>query len=199
MASATNVIAGRNYRALTAAYSATTAMPADTIAYGGTISGFTDVGYTNGGLALATNVNHNEIRVDQEFFAVQQPITDETFTMSTELAEMTAANMQRATGLGTLASVAAASGTRGHDDLSLTSVVAQTYAAWLFEIQQPDLEAFRILMYRGINTGSPNPSFTPDNPATLALEVTGLVDTGYTGYSGTGRIALIRDVIPALP
>lgn len=203
MASATNVIAGRQFRALVAAYNtAATILPADTVAYGAAITtpvAFTDVGYTDGGLGLSTNINRTDIRVDQEYYPVAQPIDTQEFTMNTSLAEMTALNVQRTTGLGTLTSLAAISGTRGHDNLAINSSRTETYNAWLFEVQQPDLEAFRMLMYRGIVTGSPSPQFTATDPATLDLEVTALVDTGYTGYAGVGRIALISDITPALP
>lgn len=203
MASATNVIAGRQFRALTATYNVLAAIiPADTVAYGAAITtpvAMTDVGYTDGGLGLSTNINRTDIRVDQEYYPVAQPIDTQEFTMNTSLAEMTPLNIQRTTGLGAITSLAAISGTRGHDDLTITSTRTETYSLWMFEVQQPDLEAFRILMYRGIVTGSPSPQFTATDPATLDLEVTALVDTGYTGYVGVGRIALIRDITPALP
>lgn len=201
MANALSVIAGRNFRALTFGYSTAAAViPADTVAYGAAITtpvAMTDVGYTNGGLQLSTNINRTDIRVDQEYYPVAQPIDTQDFTMSTEMAEMTAANLQRATGLGTLTTVAPTTGVRGHDDLDINSTRTETYNGWMFEIQQPDLEAFRILLYRGIVTGSPNPQFTAGDAATAALEVTGLVDTGFTGYAGVGRIAKVRDVLPA--
>lgn len=203
MANAAAVIAGRNFRALTFPYNVAAAViPADTVAYGATITtpvAMTDAGYTNGGLGLNTNVERTEIRVDQEFYPVSNPITAQSFVLTTELAEMTPANLLRATGLGTLSAVAAGSGTKGHDDLAISSTVAEVFAGWMFEVQQPDLEPFRILGYRTQVTGSPSPQFTPDAPATLALEVTCLVDTGFTGYAGAGRIALVRDMIPALP
>lgn len=171
-------------------------MPADTVDYGGVIAGFADVGYTNGGLGLNTNIERGEIRVDQEFYPLSTPITAQSFVLNTELAEYTPANFQRTTGLGTLASVAPGAGTRGHDDLALNSTIVEIYQAWLFEIQQQNLMPFRQLMYRGTITGSPSPQITPDNPATLALEVTALVDTGFTGYAGVGRVGLLRRVLP---
>lgn len=196
MADASAVISGRNYLVKSAPWAQAVVMPADTISYGTAWGGtFVDNGYTTGGLHFNLNLTRGEIRVDQEFDPILRPVTNRTFTMTTSLAEMTPANIQLASGMGTLTTVAATSGVRGHNDLSIDSTVNDVFTSFGFDIKQPDDEAFRILVYKGIATGNPNPAFTPDNAAAIALEISALVDTSTT----PSRVALIRDIIPALP
>lgn len=195
MADANAVISGRNYLVKSAPWASSVVMPADTIAYG-TAWGSTwvDNGYTTGGLHFNLNLTRGEIRVDQEFDPILRPITGRTVTMTTSLAEMTPANIQLASGMGTLTTVAAATGVRGHTDLSIDSSITDIFTSFGFDIRQPDGEAFRVVAYKAIAAGNPNPAFTPDNAAAIALEVSALVDTSTT----PSRVALVRDVSPAL-
>lgn len=141
-------------------------------------------------------VTRNEIRVDQEFDPVQTPIATRSIKLTTSFAEMSPDNLQAASGLGTLeAAVAAGSGTRGHQDLTIDNTLADSYNSWGFDIAKPDGEAERLLVYKGRATGSPSPQFTPENPALIDLEITALVDTSTT----PSRIALVRDIVAALP
>lgn len=195
MANANAVIAGRQFLVYSAPHAASNDLPADTVDYGDDWgSPWVNRGYTNGGLQLSLGIERGEIRVDQEFDPVFRPITGRTVTLSTELAEMTPENLRLASGLGTIQSVAPGVGTRGHDDLVINSDVTETFNSWGYDIRQPDGEAFRVIVYKGLATGSPQPQFTPDNPATIALEISALVDTSTT----PARIAKIRDVLPAL-
>lgn len=187
------VISGRNYLVYSKTYNTTNAMPADTVDYGDAWTGYTDRGYTIGGLTFSMNITRGEIRVDQEFDPIVRPITGRAVTLGTQLAEMTAANLQLASGLGSVTTTAPSSGVRGHDDLEINSNVTDTTNSWGFDILQPNGEAFRILIYKGLATGTPAPSFTPDNAATTALEITGLVDSS----TDPARIGLVRDVLPA--
>lgn len=201
IADADAVIAGRNFLVYSVEWDDGNTIPADTIAYGtawGTPSGQTDPwenrGYTEGGLGMSMNLTRSEIRVDQEFDPLTRPITGRNLTMSTNLAEMTPANMQLASGMGELpAAVSPLPGVRGHQDLVIGSTLTDEYNSWGFDIRQPDAEAFRIIAYKALAVGNPSPRFTPDAPATIALEVSALVDTS----TDPSRVALIRDVYPA--
>lgn len=193
MADAEAVISGRNYLVYSKAHASGNDFPADTVDYGTAWTGWTDRGYTSGGIALNMGVERGEIRVDQEFFPVYNPVTNFSFQMTTELAEMTPANLQLASGLGTLTTGAAGVGTRGYNDLEIGSTVTESFYSWGYDIRQPDGQAFRVLIYKGQATGSPNPTFSPDNAATIALEISALVDTSTT----PSRVAAVRDVIAA--
>lgn len=202
MADANAVISGRNFLVYSVAHDVDNDIPADTVDYGEAWGSVGDMpaawenrGYTIGGLTFNANLERGEIRVDQEFDPVVRPVTARNITLGTNLAEITAANFQLASGMGAVDTTAAGSGTRGHDDLVIGSGISDQYRSWGFDIQQPNGEAFRIVVYKAVATGSPSPSFTPDDAAQIALEVTALPDTD----TDPTRIALIRDVIPALP
>lgn len=195
MANADSVIATRAFGLFYKAFNASNALPADTVAWGTLPTGFTDVGYTDGGLNFGVDETRNEIRVDQEFNPVSNPISEVTITMGTDLAEMTPANIQAATGLGTLTTVAAASGTRGHDQLDINSSFSDDFRTWLGRVKQPDGEVFNISLWKSIATGALATTFNADDKATIAMEVTGLADTS----TNPARIATVRDVLPALP
>lgn len=199
MADATAVIAGRNFKIYSSPWDATNVIPDNTTGYGiawGTPSGqaapWVDRGYTNGGLKLAMNVQRGEIRVDQEFDPIYLPVTSRTLKLSTELSEMTPANLQLASGLGDLTNTPSDVSTLGNDDLDITSDVTDDFNSWGFDIRQPNGLPYRVVVYKGLATGSPEPTFTADNAATTALEITALVDSS----TDPSRVAKIRDVLP---
>lgn len=192
---ATAVISGRNFLVYSKAFDTSNALPADTVDYGTLWTGYTDRGYTTGGLGFSMGLTRGEIRVDQEFDPVVTPITARAIKLTTSLAEFTPDNMQLASGMGTVTTTAATSGARGHTDLAIDNTLADQYNSWGFDIQKPDEEAMRILIYRGLATGSPSPKFTPTDAAAIDLEITALVDSS----TSPSRIAIVRDVIPALP
>lgn len=201
MADAQAVVAGRNFLVYSTPWDDLNSIPLDTVDYGtswGTPTSqllpWTNRGYTNGGLTFTMNLTRGEIRVYQEFDPITRPVTGRNITLSTGLAEMTPENLKLASGMGTLpAAVAPGAGTRGHQDLVISASITDLYFSWGYDIRQPDGEAFRFVIWKGLATGSPAPAFTPDAPATIALEVSALVDTS----TSPSRVALVRDVLPA--
>lgn len=202
MADVNAVISGRNFLVYSTPHDADNALPDNTVDWGvawGTPTGqaapWVDRGYTIGGLTFNANLERGEIRVDQEFDPVVRPVTARNITLSSNLAEVTADNFQLASGMGEVTTTAAASGIRGEDELEIGSSIADQTNSWGFDIQQPNNEAFRIVVWRGIASGSPSPAFVPDDAAQIALEVTALPDTD----TDPTRIATVRDILPALP
>lgn len=203
MADQTKILSGRNFKVYTATWNSTVTVPPDTIAYGtawGTPAGMTgawaEAGYTDGGLTFAAEVTRGEIRVDQELDPVLRPATGRNLSMSTTLSEFTNANIKASTGQGTITTVAAISGTRGHEDLDISSTILDLYLAVGFDIQHPgDLEAFRVFGWKTLPGGGFSGTVTPEDKATIAFAASLLPDTS----TSPARIMKIRDVIPALP
>lgn len=200
MANTAAIVATRAFGLYYKLFDVSNAMPADTVLYGTTPTGFTDVGYTSGGLTFGVDQTRNEIRVDQEFFPVANPITEVSITLGAELAEITPANMKFATGLGAITSVAGVDSTpgpaaRGHDDWDVTSVFDDSFYTVMARAKQNDNEVVNIALWKALATSSMSASITADDAATIAVEYQGLVDTSTT----PGRIATVRDVsaIPA--
>jgi hypothetical protein len=192
---AQGVVATRQFWVWTKAYSSANAIPADTVSYGADFTGYTKAGYTSGGLGMNWNIQRGTINVDQELDPVLRPIQSRNLTLDSNLAEFNPANLLLATGTGTSNPVAAASGTRGHEELDITSVVVETFYTVIYDIQQQNLEAMRIAVWRGLPTGSPSPRIEPNNLAATAFQVTALPDTS----TSPARLAAVRLVTPALP
>ena len=77
--------------------------------------------------------------------------------------------------------------------LTIGSDISDQEYSWGFDINQPNSEPFRVVVYRGIASGSPNLAFTADDAAVIELEVTALPDTN----TSPTRIAKVMDVSPA--
>jgi hypothetical protein len=199
----TKILSGRNFKLYTVAWHASVIPPADTVAYGtawGTPAGQTgawvEAGYTEGGLTFTAEVTRGEIRVDQELDPVLRPATGRNLTMSTQLAEFTGPNIKASTGQGAITTVAACSGTRGHDDLDISSTIADNYLSVGFDISHPgDSEAFRVFGWKTLPGGGFTGTVTPTDKAVIAFSAQLLPDTS----TSPARIMKIRDVIPALP
>ena len=188
------VLATNDLQVMYKAFDASNAMPADTVAYGDAVTGFTDLGYTSGGINLGIDQSRSEIRMDQSRFSIRNPITEANFTLGTELGEINAANYLFATGLGEVTTVAPGSGTRGHDDWELTDDFTDAEYSILANIKQHDNEVFRIMGWKMVATGAIDSTFSPDDAATIAIEFTGQPDTS----TDPARISTIRDVTPAV-
>lgn len=193
----TAVVATREFWTWSAPWaSATNDIPADTVDWGADwAASWVARGYNTGGLGANANLQRGTINVDQEFDPITRPVTSRAITLETNLAELTPANLQLASGMGTLTAVAQGSGTRGNNDLMIGSDISDQYYSWGYDIKQPDGEAFRFVVFKGLATGSPNIKVTPDAPAAVALQVTALPDSSWSPT----RIMRVRDVLPALP
>ena len=197
------VISGRNFIVYTATWNSTVTVPPDTIAYGtawGTPAGMTgawaEVGYTDGGVNVSLTVDRGEIRVDQELEPILRPATGRSTTFETNLAQFTPANLKNAVGQGTLTTVAAASGTRGHNDLDVSSTIADNYIAAGLDFQHPgDNEAFRVIAWKCLPQGGASAAFNPEDKATIPFALNAFPDTS----TSPARILKFRDVIAALP
>lgn len=194
MADALAVVAGRQFWVHQADYATTNAYPADTVDYGDDFGApYTKLGYTSGGLGMAWNLQRGAINVDQELDPVMRPVQSRQLTLDANLAEFTPDNILLATGQGSIATVAPGVGTRGHDELTITSDVEETYYTIIYDIRQQNGEALRIAAWRGLATGSPSPRIEPANAALLAFQVTALPDSS----TDPARIASVRLVTPA--
>lgn len=199
----TKIISGRNFIVYTVPWNATTTLPADTIAYGvpwatppGQTGAWTDTGYTDGGVQVAIAVARGEIRVDQELEPVLRPATGRTTTFTTNLAQFTAANIKNAAGQGTITTLPPATGTKGHDDLDISSTIADNYVSAGLDFLHPgDNEAFRVAAWKCLATGNVTGNFNPADKALIPLQLEAFPDTS----TSPARILKFRDISAALP
>lgn len=196
MADATKVLATRDFLVYTAPWGAANAIPADTVLWGTTWGGtFTNSGYTSGGLDFSIEIQRAEIRVDQELDPVLRPATGRNMSLQANLAEFTGENIQDAAGQGTITTLAAVSGTRGHTDLDIDSTIADDFLTVGFDILMQDDEAFRIVAWKTQPGGGIRGQIRPTEAATIQLQAQCFPDTSVS----PARILKVRDVIPALP
>ena len=189
----TQIVATRDFAVRYAPYSASNALPADTILWDGSWGGgWIAPGYTNGGLHFSTEVARTDIRVDQELDPVLRPATSRTAQMNANLSQFTPALTAFATGQGSVTSVAATTGARGHDDYILSSTVVDAFYAIAFDIRNQDQEAIRFVGWRGQTTGSPTFDISPEAALLIPLNLTLFPDTSVS----PARICTIRDISP---
>jgi len=190
------VVAGRDVLAYTEPYLAANTFP--TVSAWGTPPGGTwvDQGVTKDGLHVQWRMQYQEYTVDQFLDPVARLPTNRDLRMRCNLAQVNAASMAVATGQGTTSAVAAASGTRGHNDFDLKSVIAQNYYSALFDARSPvSGEAARTMGYKGRSVGDIQLDFHIQDVAQINLELALIPDTS----ASPARIALIQVITPALP
>jgi hypothetical protein len=197
------VISGRDFIVYTVPWNATVIIPPDTIAYGtawgtpvGQTGAWVEAGYTDGGVTVSIEVTRGEIRVDQELEPILRPATGRNTAFTSTLAQFTPANLKNAAGQGVITSVAAASGTKGHDDLDISSTIADNYIAAGLDFLHPgDQQPFRVVAWKCLVQGNVSAAFNPTDKATIPFALNAFPDTSTT----PARIVKFRDVIPALP
>lgn len=128
------------------------------------------------------------------------PDTPVTVTFGGQYADEDVDEMTATSGLtgGSTPAVAVTTSTPGVSAksarvLTIGSAIVDQEYSWGFDILQPNGEPFRVMIYRGIASGSPNLAFTAEDAAVIELEVTALPDTN----ASPTRIAKVMDVIPA--
>lgn len=198
MADVTKVVAGRNSKVFLAPWGASNALPADTVVWGTTWGGtFVEQGYTDGGVTFGLSIDRADITVDQELDPILRPITGRGVTLSGNFSEFSPAKIKDGIGQGAVTTLAAISGTRGHDDYNLTSTVTDQYVSAGFDILNPgDNEAIRVVGWRCLATGGVDTTFgVADAAAQVPYEYSALPDSS----TSPSRILTIRDIIAALP
>lgn len=179
-------------------YHSTNRLPANTVPWGttwGTPSGQTgtwvDGGFTQGGLTFSAEIARTSIRMDQSLDDVMRPATGRTVTMGAQLGEFDLDSLVAATGQGSVATLAATSDTRGHDEWSMGATVADNYYSTAFDIlHSGDDEPVRIVGWNVQPVGAQQWTFSPENSANTPFSVTLLPDS-----ANASRVATIRDII----
>lgn len=202
MADATKVLATRDFLVYTVPWSSTNTIPADTVAWGtawGTPAGqsaaYVDAGLTQGGLDFSIEITRGEVRVDQLLDPVLRPATGRNMTMTAPLAEFTAANIKAAAGQGTITTVAAGSGTRGHDDEDISGTITDTFRTIGFDALHQDAEAIRIIGWKTMPNGAVAGRINPTDAAIINMACQCFPDTS----TSPARVLKFRDIIAALP
>ena len=135
-------------------------MPADTVPFGGNVGGsWRSVGYTSeDGVVASFGMERGAVRTAQSRQPVLRPITGFNDHVTGMFLETTLTNIRDALGRGEIITVAAGSGTPGHDELTLTNEAADTVAILLEGVAPPS------------DGGQPRRIFFPNTEAVATVE-----------------------------
>lgn len=194
--SGANAVQTHDITAYVAAYASTNAMPADSAwgtAWGGV---YRDVGGLDGGLGFNIGMDYTDITFDQSIDPVAVIASGRNIRLTAGMAEITLQNLKDAITQGTISTVAASSGVRGHSDLSLDSTIAVNYLTAGFDVKASlgDGEALRPVVWKAQCRSAVATTFGPAGKAILPLEVQAFPDP-----LNSNRVLTFRDIIAALP
>ena len=196
------VLSSRNFRIYVASWNSTTILPLDSVDYGtawGTPAGqtgaYSDMGYTDGGLNFNVSIDRGAINVDQELDPILRPATGRDTRLSTNLAQLTPANILSATGQGAVTTVAATTAARGHTDWDQDGDIDDIYLTVGVDIQHNgDSLPARLAVWKGQVLGGMSITLNPTDKAVIAFEIAALPDTS----TSPARIARYRDIVAQL-
>jgi hypothetical protein len=190
------VIAGRDVLCYTEPFLAANTIVADS-AWGTAPGGsWADTGYTKDGLHLQWRMQFIEYTIDQLLDPIARVPQSRDLRLRANLGQIDAPDLVIATGQGTSSSLAAISGTRGHNDFTLTNTLATAYYSTYFDVKGPiSGESCRVFGWKGRSVGDMNIDFHLQDIAQVNLEHALVPDDSVS----PARICQIRIITPALP
>lgn len=184
MASYSNIVLGAGNLWINATTGA--ALPADTVAKGGSFGGtWVDLGYTDG-IQSNISIEVKDVEVDQSTMDVRSYITKQEVMIEAKLAEATLANLKYALGFGTLSTSGSTAVLQMGDNPALTEY---SIAA---EGQSPNLNAAfrRVNLYRVRPQADVEIVASRTDQTLWAVRFKALL---YTSGSAGNNVAQIRD------
>lgn len=185
---------GRDIAARLTDYADSNELPADTVAWDGTWGGtWEDVGYTSGGLHVATEVGRSPVEVDQELDAIALVATSRTTTMNTNLSQFDVDSIPDATGQGSVTNQAPTTATRGFKQYTINATVDAAGIAVGFDIKGRDGEPIRIFGPRGFPNAGMTLDFVKDSTTGVLIPLSVQLTPD---PANSNRILIIRDISP---
>jgi hypothetical protein len=157
-------------------YATGAALPADTVEWGEAWSGFTDLGYTDGGVGLNAGAQYGEVRVDQKRDPLFRPFQSRTLEITMQAAQLAPATILPASGMGAVSTLAPSATARGHNDWTVGDDSGTPFRSWGYDLLQFNGEASRIFVFKGQATGNVNPTISRTQKGLVAAQITALLD-----------------------
>jgi len=137
-------------------------------------TGWTNVGYTDGGVELEYSPDYSDHFVDQETGPVKTTLTQESATLRAPMAEATLQNLNRVISASSFSQVVAASGVTGKDILKVGSGTPAEVAVG-FEGKSPENFWRLFIGWRALVVGAVGQAYRKDEklifPAEYRLNV----------------------------
>jgi hypothetical protein len=150
--------------------------PADTVTWGEAWAGFTDLGYTDGGVGLNAGAQYSEVRVDQKRDPLFRPFQSRTLEITMQAAQLSPATILVASGMGAVSTHAPNATARGHNDWTVGDDSGTPYRTWGYDLLQFNGEAARLLVPKGQATGNVNPTISRTQKGLVTAQITALLD-----------------------
>lgn len=174
------VIQSRDLTLYQKSYAEEPAFPANTVAAGADISGYTKRQATDGGVGFTAQQDFTGVFIDQRPNRLYSIQGQQTVQINAQLAELTATNMQLATAIGDVETLAATVTAYGHEQLVAGKVRPPEYNTYLLDVPQPiNRLPFRIFVPLGQSEGSVNFTISPTQKGIINLVVSALLDESY--------------------
>lgn len=193
---AQNALRSRDFIVYVAPYSSTNAIPADS-AWGTSPGGsLRDLGGTDGNIGFNIATQYDEVHFDQSIDPIAVIATGRDIHLTANVAEFTPQNLIVATGQGSLTTVAASSGVRGHVSFKMDNTIGINYQSVLFDVKHAlgDLESVRFFGRRGqVRTAV---------SGTIGASATLVLPTDFQFFpdpNNANEVLEIRDIAAALP
>lgn len=174
------VFPGTNIRSLLGTYgAANTTLPAPEIEYDGVWpAGMADLGYSKGGASATIGRTVTDEYFDQAVDPVESFVTQREIMFKTVLGQVTADKLIDALGYGSKTTVAAATGTRGYEELVISnSIPSLSDIVPAFEIKLPSGFPMRTIFYRAQVRANLPLEFKKEAVVTVPFEARALPDT----------------------
>lgn len=137
-------------------------------AYGASEGACTSIGATDGGVSLTVEQEYLDIEVDQAMGEIENKLTKRRVRFSTNMAQVTLANLALAMGLPTTA----VSGSV----LSVGVQLPENKTVWLIG-PGPDGTVHKYHIFKARVMGNPEMAYRKDEKTVIPLEITGVIDT----------------------
>lgn len=171
------VIQSRDLTLYQQTYAEGETFPDDTIAPGGTISGYTARKATDGGIGFSTEQNNTPVYIDQRPDRLYTISGARTVQFKGQLAELLPANMLIAAGMGDVDTLAPSATAYGHEDFIVGPPGDPQYNNVILDVPQPiNRLPFRIFGPLVQSEGSLNFTISPTQKGIANYVGTALLD-----------------------
>lgn len=198
------VIQSRDLTVFQKAYAEAPTVPTDanivtaTAAPSGSLSGYTKKQASDGGVGFSTQQERTPVYIDQKADRLYSIEGARTVQITAQLAEITPENMQLATGMGEVGTLAASASAYGHEELVVGPPTDPEYNTYLVTAPQPFSRLpFGVFVSCAQSEGTLNFNISPTQKAIAALVTTALLDESYDpeDYDG-GLLFIARRITP---
>ncbi len=186
------VIQSRDLTLYQKAYAEAPEFPEAHTTAGADLATYTKRQATDGGVGFTANQDSTGVFIDQRPNRLYTIQGQQTVQINAQLAELTAANMQLATAIGEVETLAATVTAYGYEQLVAGAAAGPEYNTYLIDVPQPiNRLPFGIFVPLGQSEGSLNFTISPTQKGIINLVASALLDESYDTEDYPGGVLFI--------